>query len=256
MKNIKGIFIFTGLSIFLFTSGFTQKPEKPFSLKDNYTKAELYVTMRDGVNLFTVLYTPKDTSEIYPIIMERTPYSCAPYGVGKFPTGLGPNKLLDQEKYIFVVQDVRGRYKSEGNFEEMTPGVFNKKDKKLVDESSDTFDTIEWLLKNTRNNGKVGLFGISYPGFYASASLPNAHPAIKAVSPQAPVTDEFIGDDCYHNGAFFLLDNFDFYNYFDGKKDANGENYAPVFKSRTNDAYSFFLKMGPLKNSNGSKFFT
>ncbi len=255
MKNIKGIFIFTSLSIFLFTSGFTQKPEKPFSLKDNYTKAELYVTMRDGVNLFTVLYTPKDTSEIYPIIMERTPYSCAPYGEGKFPIGLGPNKLLDQEKYIFIVQDVRGRYKSEGNFEEMTPGAFNKKDKKLVDESSDTSDTIEWLLKNTRNNGKVGLFGISYPGFYASASLPNAHPAIKAVSPQAPVTDEFIGDDCYHNGAFFLLDNFDFYNYFDGKKDSNGENYTPVFKSRTNDAYSFFLKMGPLRNSNNAKFF-
>jgi hypothetical protein len=124
-----------------------------------------------------------------------------------------------------------------------------------VDESSDTYDTIDWLLKNTKSNGKVGLYGISYPGFFASASLPDAHPAIKAVSPQAPVTDEFIGDDCNHNGAFFLLDNFGFYNFFEGPKSENGESYAGIFNARYNDAYKFFLEMGPVKNSNGPLYY-
>src|SRR5258705_9129307 len=137
----------------------------------------------------------------------------------------------------------------------MTPAIDSKKTNKDVDESSDTYDTINWLLKNTKNNGRVGLYGISYPGFYVSASLPNAHPAIKAVSPQAPVTDEFIGDDCNHNGAFFLLDNFDFYNYFDGKRSANGENYQPVFSVKFKDAYQFFLDLGPLHNANTAQYF-
>lgn len=233
----------------------SQTTEAKFSVKENYSKKEVFISMRDGVKLFTAIYTPLDSSEQYPILMERTPYSAGPYGTDKFPSQLGPNSFLDKEKYIFVTQDVRGRYKSEGNFEEMTPGVVNKKNNKLTDESSDAFDTIEWLLKNTKNNGRVGLAGISYPGFYASASLPNAHPAIKAVSPQAPVTDEFIGDDCNHNGAFFLMDNVGFYNYFDGRRSDNGEDYAPVFKSRITDAYSYFLKMGALKNANGPGYF-
>ena len=165
-------------------------------------------------------------------------------------------------KYIFVYQDVRGRYKSEGVFQEMTPAVDNKKALPTdqagntdVDESSDTYDTVEWLLKHTKNNGRVGMYGISYPGFYASASLPDAHPAIKAVSPQAPVTDEFIGDDCNHNGAYFLLDNFDFYNYFDGERSSDSEDYKPVFNVRTNDVYKFFLDMGTLKKANGPEYF-
>ena len=161
---------------------------------ENYTKIERMIPMRDGIRLFTSIYIPKGTNEKYPILMERTPYSCRPYGESKMKPRLGPNSFLMHEKYIFVYQDVRGRYKSEGSFEEMTPAIDIKKNSKETDESSDTYDAIEWLLKNIpNNNGKVGLYGISYPGFYASASLPDAHPAIKAVSPQAPVSDEFIG---------------------------------------------------------------
>jgi hypothetical protein len=211
--------------------------------------------MRDGIKLFTAIYTPKDNPISYPILMERTPYSCSPYGENDFPSRLGPNTDLMKGKYIFVYQDVRGRYKSEGDFKEMTPAIDNKTSNKDVDESSDTYDTVDWLLKNTKNNGRVGLYGISYPGFYASASLPDAHLAIKAVSPQAPVTDEFIGDDCNHNGAFYLLDNFDFYNYFDGERGSDGEDYKSVFKSKIKDDYKFFLNLGTLGNCNGSKYF-
>jgi len=223
-------------------------------IRSNYSKKEVYITMRDGTKLFTAIYSPND-SAAYPVLMERTPYSCSPYGENNFPRYLGPNTQLMKGKYIFVYQDVRGRYKSEGDFKEMTPAIDDKKSNADVDESSDTYDTIDWLLKNTKNNGRVGIYGISYPGFYASASLPDAHPAIKAVSPQAPVTDEFIGDDCNHNGAFFLLDNFDFYNYFDGERNTTGDDYKPVFESDTNDLYKFFLGLGTLKNANGPKYF-
>ncbi|MFI5186385.1 MAG: CocE/NonD family hydrolase [Chitinophagales bacterium] len=241
--------------LFFFFSIAAQNNEGASYIQDNYSKREVYITMRDGVKLFTAVYSPKDNSVAYPILMERTPYSCNPYGEEKFPDGLGPNSDLMKGKYIFVYQDVRGRYKSEGDFKEMRPAIDNKKTNKDVDESSDTYDTIEWLLKNTKNNGRVGLYGISYPGFYATASLPGAHPAIKAVSPQAPVTDEFIGDDCNHNGAFFLLDNFDFYNYFDGERNPDGDDYKPVFNVNTGDIYKFFLEMGTLKNANGPKYF-
>ncbi|MEO7311558.1 MAG: CocE/NonD family hydrolase [Chitinophagaceae bacterium] len=221
---------------------------------------ERMIAMRDGVQLFTAIYIPKDISpaNTYPFLMERTPYGCAPYGVAAFPrNGLGPNSKLLHEKYIFVYQDVRGRYKSQGNFEEMTPHIANKKSSKDVDESSDAYDTVDWLLKNVSgNNGNVGLYGVSYPGFYATASLPNAHPAIKAVSPQAPVTDEFIGDDANHNGAFFLLDNFSFMNSFGGKRTADSTNYIPVFKKdRIKDVYEYFLQMGGLKNTNSTSFY-
>jgi putative CocE/NonD family hydrolase len=224
-------------------------------VQDNYFKKEVYITMRDGAKLFTAIYRPKDSSVAYPILMERTPYSSNPYGENNFPKRLGPNSELMKGKYIIVYQDVRGRYKSEGDFKEMTPAIDNKRSNEDVDESSDTYDTIDWLLKNTKSNGRVGLYGISYPGFYASASLPDAHPAIKAVSPQAPVTDEFIGDDCNHNGAFFLLDNFGFYNYFDGERNATRDDYKSVFDSETENVYKFFLDMGPLKNANGPKYF-
>jgi len=244
--------------IFLLLSlaSFSQNNNNASFIKENYSKKEVFITMRDGVKLFTAIYTPVDSSTAYPILMERTPYSCSPYGADKLPGRLGPNTDLMKGKFIMVYQDVRGRYKSEGNFQEMTPAIDNKKTKKEVDESSDTYDTIDWLLTNTKNNGNVGLYGISYPGFYASASLPDGHPAIKAVSPQAPVTDEFIGDDCNHNGTFFLLDNFDFYNYFDGDKNEAGDNYKPVFTAKPGtDVYQFFLKMGSLKNANGSQYF-
>ncbi|WP_338871251.1 CocE/NonD family hydrolase [Spirosoma sp. SC4-14] len=242
------------------------------SVRQNYTKLDRQISMRDGVKLYTVIYVPKDASKTnpYPILMERTPYSAGPYGETNYPkSGPGPNKHLSQEKYIFVSQDVRGRYMSEGNFEEMTPGldsysVAPKPGKKTAkpatpvptDESTDTYDTIEWLLKNIpNNNGRVGLMGISYPGFYASAALPNAHPALKAVSPQAPVTDEFIGDDARHNGAFFLLDNFSFMNYFDAPRKGPVEDYDPMFAWRPTDVYKFFLELGPIKNANNPSYF-
>lgn len=224
-------------------------------IKANYIKTEQYITMRDGVRLFTAIYTPRDNSQTYPIIMQRTPYSVRPYGEGNYRRSLGPNVHLMREKYIFVYQDARGRYKSEGTFREMTPAIPNKKSNKDVDESSDTYDTVEWLLKNTRNNGKVGQWGISFPGYYSSAGLPDAHPAMKAVSPQAPMSDEFIGDDCYHNGAFFLMDNFGFYSGFDGPKSKDGTNYQSHFSVEYKDAYKYFLELGPLKKTNAAPYF-
>jgi putative CocE/NonD family hydrolase len=226
-------------------------------IRDNYIKKEFAIAMRDGVRLYTVVYIPKDTVHSYPFLMERTPYSAGPYGEGNLDNTLGPNPSLEKEKYIFVSQDVRGRYMSEGRFIEMTPHREDKKTPQDVDESSDTYDTVDWLLKNIKNNnGHVGLFGISYPGFYASASLPDAHPAIKAVSPQAPMTDEFMGDDANHNGAFFLLDNFDFDAHFDVKRKGPVPRYeGRVFNVSMNDAYRFFLDLGPLKNTNGPLYF-
>ncbi|TKT94270.1 CocE/NonD family hydrolase [Dyadobacter frigoris] len=225
-------------------------------VRKNYQKTEQFIEMRDGVKLYTAIYTPRDNDEKYPILMQRTPYSCRPYGVNNYRPRIGPNGVLMKEKYIFVYQDARGRYKSEGNFREMTPAIDNKKTKQDVDESSDTYDTIEWLLKNTASNGKVGIYGISFPGYYSSAALPDAHPALKAVSPQAPMSDEFLGDDCNHNGAFFLMDNFGFYSHFDGPKSENGESYKPFFNADFSDAYQYFLDFGPLKKTNTNTFFS
>jgi putative CocE/NonD family hydrolase len=240
------------------TAVLAQQPAiDPGSVKDNYAKKETYITMRDGKRLYTVIYTPKDGSRPYPFLMMRTPYSAGPYGDSLYRSSLGPNRSLQSEKYIFVYQDVRGRYMSEGNFEEMTPHIEGKKSKQETDESSDTWDTVDWLLKNIKNNnGRVGIWGISYPGFYASAALPDAHPAIRAVSPQAPVTDEFIGDDANHNGAFFLLDNFDFDNFFDVKRDGPVQRYSGTdFPLEIKDAYRFFLDLGSLQNTNDSPYF-
>jgi len=226
-------------------------------VRNNYTKIDTTITMRDGVKLYTVIYVPKDQSEKYPILMERTPYSVAPYGENNYARRLGPNNYLMHEEYIFVYQDVRGRYMSEGHNLEVTPYIPNKKTKSEVDESSDTYDTVAWLLKNIQNNnGRVGLYGISYPGFYATASLPGAHPAIKAVSPQAPVTDEFIGDDANHNGAFFLMDNFNFMNYFGKERNGPTEDYgSSMFNAKPSDEYQFFLNLGPIKNTQSPQYF-
>jgi hypothetical protein len=234
-------------------------------VKNNYDKQEVYIPMRDGIRLYTVIYTPKDKTQPHPFLMERTPYGSGPYGDSVYRRSLGPNRTLMHEGYIFVYQDVRGRYMSEGQFEEMTPArndPHNAQKKpaasgKQTDESSDAWDTIDWLVKNVKNNnGRVGIYGISYPGFYASASLPDAHPALKCVSPQAPVTDEFIGDDANHNGAFFLLDNFDFDNFFDIPRPAPVKNYSGnLFRAEYADAYKFFLDLGPLKNANGPEYF-
>ena len=219
---------------------------------NDYIKIERMIAMRDGVKLFTSIYAPKDTSQNYPVLMQRTPYSVAPYGEQNFRRRLGPNAVFANEKYIYVYQDVRGRYMSEGVFQEMTPAIDNKQSNKDIDESSDTYDTIDWLLKNIKhNNGKVGIYGISYPGFYATASLPNAHPAIKAVSPQAPVTDEFEGDDAYHRGAFFMMDNFSFMNFFDHPRNKPQQRNAFINPNiGITDVYDFYLKTGAIKRLN------
>ncbi|MBG9374916.1 CocE/NonD family hydrolase [Panacibacter sp. DH6] len=224
--------------------------------KDSYTKIEQMIPMRDGTRLYTAIYIPKNNAGKLPFLMVRTPYSCQPYGKDNLPSRLGPNMLFKNEPYIFVYQDVRGRHMSEGVFREMTPYIPGKKTNKDVDESSDTYDTVDWLLKNIdNNNGKVGIYGISYPGFYATAALPNAHPAIKAVSPQAPVTDEFEGDDAYHRGAFFVMDNFDFMNFFDAPRSAPRADNPPIDKNlEIKDAYDFYLKAGALSNLN-TKYF-
>ena len=251
MRRVLWLILFLGpVSVFA-----QQTPDASAEIEAGYVKIERMIPMRDGVRLFTAIYLPRDSSQDHPFLMTRTPYSCAPYGEDKYPRRLGPSRLFIGDKYIFVVQDVRGRYKSEGQFQEMTPAIDNKQDNKQVDESSDAYDTIDWLLKNIgHNNGKVGIYGISYPGFYASASIPDAHPALKAVSPQAPVTDEFVGDDANHRGAFFLLDNFDFMNFFDHPRPQPWTNYPPMFQVSYPDAYDFFLKMGPIKAANDSYF--
>ena len=241
------------------------RTEDSLFVRQNYRKLEQLIPMRDGTRLATILYVPLDASRAtpYPFLLERTPYSAGPRGADAYPTrGPGPSRELSREKYIFVYQDVRGRYLSEGQFEEMTPalppgsGRAAKGKNAAHDESTDTYDTIEWLLKHVPgNNGRVGIMGISYPGFYASASLPNAHPALKAVSPQAPVTDEFIGDDARHGGAFFLLDNFDFTNYFDVPRPQPVAKYDELFPLKIADAYQFFLDLGPIKNANNSQYF-
>ncbi len=239
----------------------TTAPGQPdtATTRQQYQKLDRRIRMRDGVQLYTVVYVPRGAAPatLYPIIMVRTPYSAGPYGENHYRPQAGPSAELSAEKYIFVYQDVRGRYLSEGQFEEMTPALRPEQASPTAhDESTDTFDTIEWLLKNVPgNNGRVGLVGISYPGFYATAALPHAHPALKAVSPQAPVTDEFIGDDARHKGAFFLLDNFEFTNYFDIPRPQPVAEYAPLFKFETKDAYQFFLRLGPLKNANGPQYF-
>ena len=218
----------------------------------HYTKFDFRIPMRDGIKLFTSVYVPKDRSQSYPIMMMRTPYSVAPYGVDNYRTFLGPSDLFTKEGFIFAYQDVRGRYLSEGGFIDVPPHKSHLDGPKDADDSTDTYDTIDWLLKNVpNNNGKVGIWGISYNGFYATHSLINSHPALKAVSPQAPMGDVGDGDDAYHNGAFHLAANFGFYTSF---KPRNGDPERPrrsvPFDYGTRDAYDFFLRMGPLANAN------
>jgi len=226
-------------------------------VKANYTKYEHRIPMRDGKRLFTAIYVPKDAKKTYPFLLSRTPYSVSPYGVSKYRAALGPSELFQKSGYIFVYQDVRSRYMSEGVFVEMTPHLAVKRGPNDIDESTDTFDTIDWLVKHIPgNNGKAGIVGISYPGFYAAAGMIDAHPALKAASPQAPIIDLFGGDDAYHNGAFYLAANFGFYAFF-GKKKTEPELPNPNaerFDFGTRDGYDFYRRLGPLANAN-EKFF-
>src|SRR5207302_8028591 len=229
------------------------KPEAPeFDVKAHYTKYEYRIPMRDGVHLFTSVYVPKDSSQSYPFLIDRTPYSVAPYGVDAYRTRLGPSPDFDRAGYIFVFQDVRGRYMSEGTFVEMRPHIDVKKSKQDVDDSSDLYDTIDWLLKNVpNNNDNAGIWGISYPGFFTSASIIDSHPAFKAASPQAPMTDLFMGDDAYHGGAFMLAANFGFYSSFKPfEQPSLPAKFSVPFEFGTPDGYQFFLQAGSLADLN------
>lgn len=241
----------TAVAILLLPAlGFGQGLEK---VKELYTKYEYRIPMRDGKRMFTSVYVPKDDSEPAPILMSRTPYSVAPYGVDKYKTEVGPSvEFGNLGKYIIVYQDVRGRNMSEGEFINMTPHKPNKKGPADVDESSDTYDTIDWLVKNIpNNNGRVGTWGISYPGFYTAAGMIDAHPAHKAASPQAPITDWFTGDDFHRNGALYLPHAF---NFLVGFGKPRPEPIVPkrgeTFDHGTPDGYKFFLNLGPLYNAN------
>src|SRR5437660_6036675 len=190
-----------------------QKEDPARYIREHYTKQQHRIPMRDGVRLCTIVYAPKDTSQRYPLLMVRTPYSVGPYEKDKFRDNLGPNRFFEKEGYIFVYQDVRGCYLSEGKFDDMRPHLDRKTSRQDVDESSDSYDTIEWLLANVPNhNGNVGIWGISYPGFYAAAGMIDAHPALKAVSPQAPISDWFSSDDWHHNGALLLAHAFGWFS--------------------------------------------
>ncbi|MBC7535207.1 MAG: CocE/NonD family hydrolase [Ferruginibacter sp.] len=217
---------------------------------NNYVKKEIYISMRDGVKLFTSFYIPKDKTELHPFLMMRTPYSCWPYGEDKFlPVWHGYQMAYLKENYILVIQDVRGRYMSEGLFEDVRPFNKNKKTNKDIDEASDTYDAIDWMVKNIENNnGNVGVFGTSYPGFYSTEAALSGHPALKAVSPQAPVTDWFIGDDFHHKGVFFMMDGFSFYPTFGKPHPLPTKDYGNGFETDIKDNYKFFLQAGPVKN--------
>ncbi|HMO32381.1 MAG TPA: CocE/NonD family hydrolase [Lacibacter sp.] len=217
-------------------------------IRDNYIKKEIMIPMRDGVRLFTTVYIPRDTSEAHPILMTRTPYSCAPYGEQQFRAFWNNHwRYYMRRNYIIVLQDVRGRWMSEGTFMDVRPFNPNKKGNE-VDEASDTYDAIDWLVNNlAHNNKKVGIFGISYPGFYSTMAALSNHPSLVAVSPQAPVTDWYMGDDFHHNGAFFQMDGFAFYSSFGKPRLQPTTVGSPGFNFPTRDAYKFYLDAGTPK---------
>ncbi|HEX4948869.1 MAG TPA: CocE/NonD family hydrolase, partial [Blastocatellia bacterium] len=225
------------------------------SLKTSFTKAEFQIPMRDGTKLFTAVYAPRDTSQKYPILLTRTPYSIAPYGKENYARRLGPSALFAKEGYIVVYQDVRGKHMSEGQYVDVRPHNPNKKTKTDIDEASDTYDTIEWLLKNVPNhNGRVGMWGISYPGFYTTTGILSGHPALKAASPQAPIADWFIGDDDHHNGALFLMDSFSFNLALGWPRPQPTTSEFREFSYGTADGYKFYLELGPVANAQRKYF--
>ncbi|MDX2268923.1 MAG: CocE/NonD family hydrolase [Bryobacter sp.] len=220
-------------------------------VKANFTKYEYRVAMRDGKKLFTSVYVPKDQSKRYAILLNRTPYSVAPYGADQYKSALGPSEEVTKDGYIIAYQDVRGRNLSEGEFINMTPHKAVKRGPQDIDESTDTYDTIEWLVKNIpNNNGRVATWGISYPGFYTAAGMIDAHPAHKLASPQAPITDWFTGDDFHHNGALYLPHAFNFLAVFGQPRPEPVYQKRDPFDHKTPDGYQFFLGMGPLYNAN------
>ena len=234
------------LSIGLATTVAAQTPD---SVAARYAKTEVRIPMRDGTKLFTAIYQPRDTSRRYPIMLTRTPYSVGPYGPAAYPHSLGPSPAFMKEGFIFVYQDVRGRFMSDGDFVHMTPwrGMAGAR---ATDESTDAYDTIDWLVVHMpHHNGRVGIWGISYPGFFTAAALVDAHPALKAASPQAPQADWFLGDDVHRHGAFLLASAFDFFITSGLARPKPTTEHPARFDFGTDDGYAFFLNMGPLSNA-------
>lgn len=231
-------------------------------VRENYTKFEYKVPMRDGVKLFTSVYVPKDVftdERTYPMMLQRTGYSVSPYGIDQYRANLGPSDLFAREKFIFIYQDIRGRYQSEGDYVVIRPHKPVLNGPKDTDETTDTYDTIDWLVKHVPGNvPKVGMYGISQPGFYATAGMIDAHPALVAVAPQAPVTDYYMGDDSYHNGAFMLAHRFAFYMGFRGREGTDPDlpttTTTVPFNFGTPDGYDFYLELGSLANADEKYF--
>ena len=224
-------------------------------LAAHYTKREVNIPMRDGAQLFTAIYTPKDVSQKYPLLLFRTQSGVLPYGEDQFPATLGPSAHFGRAGYIFVYQDIRGRWMSDGNYVNLRPHIADKRGTHDVDESTDTYDTIDWLVKNVEHhNGKAGHYGTSYRGWLAACGMIDAHPALKAVSPQAPVGDTFVGDDWHHNGALFLNHTF-FYMPIKGKLRAAKYKVAPPRPDYgTQDGYDFYLRLGSIANVDAKYF--
>lgn len=242
--------LFCGCFVF---AGAQDMKQDSIYMRQHYDQFEYSIPMRDGVKLFTLVYVPKDKSKTYPILLNRTCYNASSYAQWK--TYSHPSPYLVRDKYILAFQDVRGRYMSEGVFDNMTPNIpgNDKKNKTAIDESSDTYDAIDWMVKNIKgNNGKVGMFGISYPGFYTAAAIPDAHPALKASSPQAPISDFFF-DDFHHNGAYLqsYTAAFAVFGYQKDKltkEDWFEDKIMRFYGQTVSDGYDFHLKNGPLKN--------
>jgi len=215
-------------------------PARAERIRELYAKREVRIPMRDGVELFTAIYTPRNVTRPFPILLRRTPYSCRPYGADAFPDMPGPSDLFTDAGYGFAIQDVRGAYMSGGEFVDVRPHDPDKRSAREIDESTDAFDTIDWLVKNVAQcNGAVGMWGISYPGFYAAAGMIDAHPSLRAVSPQAPIADWW-WDDFHHNGALFLPHAFLFLAGFGVPRPAPTTEHGGRFDAGTPDGYEFF----------------
>ena len=257
MRSKLVLFVVFLTSLVTLVAGQPTKEQKELAeyIRDKYEKREVMIPMRDGVKLFTVLYEPKNRSQKYPILLNRTPYSVGPYGKDNFAGQLGPDHLFAREGYIFANQDVRGRFMSEGEFVNIRVDIPNTKPSE-IDESTDAYDTIDWLVKNVaNNNGRVGMYGISYPGFYTSAGSIDSHPALKACSPQAPVGDWFRGDDIHHNGALFLTQNYYFFGIMGQKRPGPTNSWGyikpwvPPNSFPTSSAYDYFVETGGVKEA-------
>ena len=256
MKTITNRLLLIFVLVTSFSARAADKKSDPRAdyIRANYTKYEYQIPMRDDVKLFTSVYVPNDDSKTYPMMFQRTPYRVAPYGADKYKTRLGPSEDFEKEGFIFVCQDVRGKFMSEGEFVNMRPQDAYKRGNSATDDATDTYDSIEWLVKNVdNNNGNVGMWGTSYPGYYTSVGAINSHPALKAISPQAPIADWFF-DDFHRNGAFVTPMAFIFFDTFDKQRDGQFAYWPKGMDQVTPDGYQFFKDLGPLTNVNEDYF--